>query len=180
MEIQLICSDQIKEKIIRQASTSGFDIVSDAKIVLVERGHDTPPGKLAVVFDPIDYADALELLKMNHETNPISSDTITGFSNNRYVLIPIPDIHYIEAYGSGIMSHSDKETQYLKNTLQYYEELLHSRGFVRINKSQIVNMMSVKEIIPWFNARLVLVLKNNQRLEVSKLFSKSLRKSLDL
>ena len=83
-------------------------------------------------------------------------------------------------HGSEIKCYTEKETYYLKNNLQYYEDMLSCQGIVRINKSQLANIMNVKEIIPWFNARLVLVLKNNQELEVSKFYSKALRKTLNM
>lgn len=180
MDIQLCCSEQIKEKIYRIIAKTEINFSVDAKIVMVERGFEMPPGKLAIVFDSVDYVEAVELLNRNTESKQGSSDTVTGFFNNRYWLIPIKDINHIDAHGSEIVCHSDKETYYLKNTLQYYEETLSVHGIMRINKSQLVNIMNVKEIIPWFNAKLVLVLKNNQELEVSKYYSKALRRTLDM
>ncbi|MDD3168795.1 MAG: LytTR family DNA-binding domain-containing protein [Eubacteriales bacterium] len=180
MDIQLFCSEQIKEKINRVLAKSGINLSDDAKIVLVERGFEIPPEKLAVIFDPIDYMEAIELLNKDCELKQGGPDTITGFSNNRYRLIPIQEIYHIDARGSEIVCDSGKELYYLKNTLQYYEEFLSAQGIIRINKSQLVNLINVKEIIPWFNGRLVVVLKNNQELEVSRFYAKALRKTLNL
>lgn len=180
MEIQLRCSELISEKIHRIIAKTEITISVDAKIALVERGFEIPPGTLAIIFDPVDYMDAIELLSRNSESKQGGPDTITGFSNNRYWLIPIKDIYHIDAHGSEIICHSDKETYFLKNTLQYYGETLSAHGILRVNKSQLVNIMNVKEIIPWFNAKLVLVLKNNRELEVSKFYAKVLRRNLDM
>lgn len=180
MDIQLFCSEQIKEKMNQVLAKSGINLSDDAKIALVERGFEIPPEKLAIIFDPIDYMEAIELLNKSSESKQGGPDTITGFSNNRYRLIPIQDINHIDAHGSEIICYSEKEIYYLKNTLQYYEEALSLHGIIRINKSQLVNLMNVKEIIPWFNGRLVLVLKNNQELEVSRFYSKALRKFLNI
>lgn len=179
MDIQLICSDSMKEKMYRILSKAQIKIVDGAGIALVERGCELPSGRIAVVFDPIDYMEAVEILLRGPEYGqPV--ETITGFSNNRYSLIPVIRIDYIEAHGSEILCHSEKETYYLKSTLQYFEGLLNPSGFVRINKSQLVNMMNVKEIIPWFNSRFVLVLKNSRELEVSKNYAKELRRTLNI
>lgn len=62
----------------------------------------------------------------------------------------------------------------------HYEKALKSSAFIRINKSQLVNILNVKEIIPWFNSRLVVSLTNKKELEVSRFYSKSLRTLLDL
>ncbi len=181
MDVQLSCSEQITEKLTRIFSKSGVNISADAKIVLVERGFALPPEKLSVVFDPVDYMEAVELLlKHHHESKQVSPDTITGFSENRYCLIPVEEINHIDASGTEIICHTDRKHYYLKNTLQYYQEELSRHGVIRINKSQLVNILNVKEIIPWFNGRLVLVLKNKQELEVSRVYSKALRKTLDI
>ncbi|WP_261800281.1 LytTR family DNA-binding domain-containing protein [Paenibacillus sp. PAMC21692] len=55
-----------------------------------------------------------------------------------------------------------------------------AKGFIRINKSQLVNLLHVKEIIPWFNSRYMLRMDNGAELEVSKMFSKKLRHTLNL
>lgn len=180
MDIQLICSEQIKEKIHRIITKPSINVSEDAKIVMVERGFEIPRGKLAIVFDPVDYMEALELLYNETGSKLAGPGTVTGFSNNRYCLIPVNYINHIDAHGSEIKCYTEKETYYLKNNLQYYEDMLSCQGIVRINKSQLANIMNVKEIIPWFNARLVLVLKNNQELEVSKFYSKALRKTLNM
>lgn len=181
MEVQLCCSEQIKEKMNRVFTKSGICISADAKIVLVERGFELPSDKLAVVFDPIDYVEAVELLlNKDCESMQVSPDTITGFSDNRYCLIPVEEINHIDANGTEIICHTGQKRYYLKNTLQYYQETLSRHGVIRINKSQLVNIINVKEIIPWFNGRLVLVLKNNRELEVSRFYSKTLRKTLNI
>jgi DNA-binding LytR/AlgR family response regulator len=181
MDIQLSCSEQIREKIHKTMTKAGISISENARIALVERGFEMPPGKLAIVFDPTDYMEAVEILKHDAESKPpAGSNTVTGFSNNRYWLIQVQDINHIDAHGSEITCHTDQETYYLKNNLQYYEDALGCHGVIRINKSQLINLRQVKEIIPWFNARLVLVLRNSQRLEVSKRYSKILRKTLNM
>jgi DNA-binding LytR/AlgR family response regulator len=177
MDIQLHCSALTREKINRLIDKSELSVTPDADVALVERGFEMPAGILAIVFDTIDYREAIELLMKEVAKHP-GTETITGFANNRYSLLPLADIQYIEALGSDILCHVDTCTYYLKNTLQYYDDLFSNRGLIRINKSQVVNMMHVKEIIPWFNSRIVLVLKNNKELEVSKVYAKLLRKKL--
>ncbi|MCX7745832.1 MAG: LytTR family transcriptional regulator [Clostridia bacterium] len=162
--------EQIKEKLNKLITKSEINVVDDAKIVMVEQGFEMQQGKINVVFASIDYIDAFELVNKEPKLSQVGGDTITGFSNNRYVLIPIGNIYLIEAHGNEILCYSDQEIYHLKNNLQHYEVILNPHGIVRINKSQLVNLMNVKEIIPWFNARLVLVLKNNRELEVSKYF----------
>ena len=51
MDIQLSCSEQIKEKIHRIITKPSINVSEDAKIVMVERGFEIPRGKLAIVFE---------------------------------------------------------------------------------------------------------------------------------
>jgi two-component system response regulator LytT len=178
MDIQLLCSDTVKEKISRTLAKTDIHLAEEAKIVMVERGFAVPAEKIAVVFESSDYLKAFDLLLKYAESDHSGLQVITGFSNNRYSLIPVADMYHIDAHGSEITCSTAKETYYLKNTLQYYEGTLNNRGIMRINKSQLVNIMNVREIIPWFNARLVLGMKNGTELEVSKYYAKFLRKTL--
>ena len=68
MDIQLVCSDSMKEKMDRVLSRAQINVVVDAKIALVESGCELPTGRIAVVFDPIDFIEAVELLRKNPNT----------------------------------------------------------------------------------------------------------------
>ncbi|MNE63625.1 Sensory transduction protein LytR [compost metagenome] len=78
------------------------------------------------------------------------------------------------------MAYTRSNRYSVKETLQYYENIWAVQGFIRINKSQLVNLLHVKEIIPWFNSRYVLRMDNDAELEVSKMFSKKLRHTLKM
>ena len=180
MEIQLNCSDQLKSKIGDLIKNTHLEISSQSRIVLVERGFPQPEGCICLVFDLLDYNDVLDLLLSNEQREEFTGNTISGFSNNRYSLLSVKDIYYFEANSSRISCFTSKNEYAVKGTLLNYEESLRSRGFLRINKSQLANVMNVKEIIPWFNSRLVISMKNNVELEVSKRYSKELRNLLNL
>lgn len=68
----------------------------------------------------------------------------------------------------------------MKKKLYAYEQDLVNHDFFRINKSQLVNLMAVKEIIPWFNGRLVLNMGDKKELEVSKNYAKNFKNLLGI
>lgn len=43
-------------------------------------------------------------------------------------------------------------------------------GFIRINKSQVVNKQMIKSIIPSLNSRMNIVMKNKELLYVSRVY----------
>lgn len=180
MDIGLSCSETLKNKLQEIAAGRDIRFVDDARFVLVEAGFPQPPGKVCIVFSPDDYMEVMDLFMKGAAEETIMSATIAGFYNNRYMVIDIGDILYMESDGSDIRCITKSHSCFLKKTLTYYEKALYHRGILRINKSQLVNLVNVREIVPWFNSRYVLVLENQVELEVSRLYSRALRKALDI
>jgi len=180
MDIQITSSSGVEDKLHKLVRKSSVKIVEDAKVVLVERGYEMQDNKISIVFDAIDYDEVWELLTQDSAAMDLEEHKITGLSNDRYSMIDISEILYLEAQGAQVNCFTANGEYNIKKTLSYYETELKSQGILRINKSQIVNMKNVKEIIPWFNSRLVFVLENGKELEVSKLYSKAIRKLLNI
>ncbi len=178
--IQLVCSNKVCEKLKAELSKYYIDMDdTECELVLVERGYAIPDDKLCIVFDAIDYMDAVKLLTSGIG-NGLQKDTVTGLRENKYAVIEPKDILYLEASSDCIVAHTVSHEYRMKETLQYYETLWTEKGFIRANKSQLINLLHVKEIIPWFNSRYVLRMVNGAELEVSKMYSKRLRSTLKI
>ncbi|WP_248565472.1 LytTR family DNA-binding domain-containing protein [Paenibacillus sp. L3-i20] len=154
--------------------------MQDSELVLVEKGYDIPNEKICVVFDAIDYMNVIKLLVSGIRDDVHVMNTVTGLSDNKFAVIEPKDVLYLDAGPDGIMAYTKSNHYRIKETLQYYENIWAAKGFIRINKSQLVNLLHVKEIIPWFNSRYVLRMDNNVELEVSKIYSKKLRNTLKI
>ncbi|MDQ6422002.1 LytTR family DNA-binding domain-containing protein [Paenibacillus sp. LHD-117] len=124
--------------------------------------------------------DVIKLLVSGVREDIHFLNTLTGFSDNKFAVIEPRDVLYLEAGPDGLMAHTKSKPYSIKETLHYYENIWAAKGFVRINKSQLVNLLHVKEIVPWFNSRYVLRMDNHAELEVSKMFSKKLRNTLNI
>lgn len=178
--VQLLCSNKVYDKLKQELSKYQIEINPDSDLALVERGYDMPSGKLGVVFDAIDYMDVIKLLVSGVREDMHLTNTLTGLSDNKFAVIEPRDVLYLEAGSDGLMAFTKSNRYSIKETLQYYENIWAAKGFIRINKSQLVHLLHVKEIIPWFNSRYVLRMDNNAELEVSKMFSKKLRNTLKI
>ncbi|WP_318036518.1 LytTR family DNA-binding domain-containing protein [Candidatus Contubernalis alkalaceticus] len=53
-------------------------------------------------------------------------------------------LSYLEAGPDGIMAYTATNHYRMKETLQYYESIWAEKGFIRVNKSQMVNLLHVK------------------------------------
>ncbi len=178
--VELVCSHKVMEKLQPQLAKHQIEIRTDSPLALVERGFELPIDKLCIVFEALDYMDVVQLLVSGIHTTPHYLSAITGLSNNRFAVLEPHDVLYLEAGADGIQACTTAGRYSVKETLHYYESLWASRGFVRINKSQLVNLLQVKEIIPWFNSRYVLRMDHAVELEVSKMYAKKLRHTLNL
>ncbi|TVX89758.1 LytTR family DNA-binding domain-containing protein [Paenibacillus agilis] len=178
--VQLLCSSKVSEKLTQELSKYQIEVNKDSDVALVEQGYELPSEKICIVFDAIEYMDVVKLLVSGIREDMHMMHRFTGLSENKFAVMEPLDVLYVEAGPDGIMAYTKSNRYSIKETLQYYENIWAVKGFIRINKSQLVNLLHVKEIIPWFNSRYVLRIDNDIELEVSKMFSKKLRNTLKL
>ena len=84
-----------------------------------------------------------------------------------------------EDAGSYAALHTETGEHLLHETLSDLEKKLDPRMFIRTHRSFIVNMGSIQEIQPYFHGESVLILKNNQRVNVSRNYRENFRKILE-
>ena len=88
--------------------------------------------------------------------------------NGRVSLIETSRIEWMEARGNTLLLHCDNEVYPLRKPLSAIQKQLDPRSFIRVHRSTIVNVRFIREIQPWFNGYHVLILKNGQRLRISR------------
>ena len=78
-------------------------------------------------------------------------------------------------------AYTEQKAYEMKQKLFEMEKLLAYRNFIRVNKSNIVNIMKIKELIPWFGGKILLRLYNTEeRIEVSRNYIKDFKQFLDM
>jgi two-component system LytT family response regulator len=80
------------------------------------------------------------------------------------------EIDWIEAAGNYVRLHAGKEEYLYRETMLNLEAQLNSERFVRIHRSAIVNTERIKELQPWFRGDYVIVLRDNQKLTLSRTY----------
>lgn len=83
-------------------------------------------------------------------------------------LIKIGDIALFEIVGNYTRVYFGDEKPLLYKSLNQVEEKLPNDHFFRANRQQIVNINYIREVIPWFNGKLKLVMPNKVEIEVSR------------
>lgn len=83
-------------------------------------------------------------------------------------LVKIGDISLFEIVGNYTRVFFDDKKPLLYKSLNQVEEKLPEESFFRANRQQIVNTNFIENVVPWFNGKLKLTLKNGEEVEVSR------------
>jgi two-component system, LytTR family, response regulator len=89
-------------------------------------------------------------------------------TSGRIFFLRLDEIDYIEAAGNYVRLHVGKEDHLLRETMSSLESKLDSRKFLRIHRSTIVNIESVKELQPLFHGEYAVLLRDGTQLTLSR------------
>jgi two-component system LytT family response regulator len=90
--------------------------------------------------------------------------------NGREVFLPVERLDWAGADRNYVHLHSGAETFTIRATLESLAEQLDPEQFVRINRSELVNLDRVKEMQPWFHGERRIVLKDGRELTWTRRF----------
>ena len=81
--------------------------------------------------------------------------------------IPLTEIYFIESLDNYARLYFGKQKAMIKRSLNLLAEKLDPKVFFRINRSQIINIHYIREVRPYFNNKLQIVLTTGETYEVS-------------
>jgi len=88
-------------------------------------------------------------------------------SPDRILFLKPDEIDHVEAAGNYVVLHTGKERHILRETMAAMEARLEASGFMRINRSVIVNLSRVREVQPVAASQFSVTLKNGTRLDMT-------------
>jgi len=121
----------------------------------------------------VDSFDQITQTKLNK---------IPLYKGERIFLIDTNQIVWIELE-SGIVKMKVNEEVYNSHlTLPEFERKLNPKLFLRVNRTTIVNLSRIKEVIPWFNRsyRLIMADKAKSEVDVSRRRAKRLKEIFEI
>jgi len=121
------------------------------------------------VYEDEEYV----LKKASHD-----AETIVGKTDQTFHVLNHQDIVYIESLGNNVIAHTMAHEYFIKEKLYSISSLFEPYGFLRIHKSYVVNIHMIHVIIPQFNRKFTLVMKNKDRIEVSRSYYDSFKEYL--
>jgi len=83
-------------------------------------------------------------------------------------IIPVEEVYFIEAYDDYVKIFL-KDSYYLKKkTMNYYEQVLDESNFVRVHRSFIINLNHLTKIEALEKNNYIAILKNDNRIPISR------------
>lgn len=93
-------------------------------------------------------------------------------------LLDLNDIYYFDIADRRTFAYTKDKVYQVSKSLAVLEEELHPFGFVRINKSNLVNIYLIKKIKPEANMRIMAVLKNDEKIQINRGYKRAFEEYL--
>jgi two-component system LytT family response regulator len=81
-------------------------------------------------------------------------------SEGRAFFLPVERIDRVEAAKNYVEIHAGRDAYLLRGTIEGLHRRLDPARFLRVNRSQLVNIDSIKELQPWFHGEYRILLKD--------------------
>jgi two-component system LytT family response regulator len=128
-------------------------------------------------FDSEDLLDAIHT-RLN-KYRKISEAALSADSNADFDQIFIKDgescwfveyekIRLLESEDNYVRIFFEENKPLVSRTLNYLEERLPAKFFFRANRKQIINLKWIRHIQPWFNGGLLVTLRDNTKVQMSR------------
>jgi two-component system LytT family response regulator len=89
-------------------------------------------------------------------------------SNGRAFFLQVERIDHVEAAKNYVRIHTGNNAYLLRGTIDGLHRRLDPSKFLRVNRSQLVNIDSIKELQPWFHGEYRIILKDGTQMMWSR------------
>lgn len=190
MKLFVKCKPENKDLIEDYLHTHGIGISgSVGPYILAEKGleDDFPESSIVISFHSNhisaldDFLLSISATLISNENKAINNEVVICSREESFELIKVEQVFYFEAEGDYTYCKTENERLKVKMKLYKIEQDYSSKGFIRINKSIIVNVLRVNEIVPWFGGRILLRFDSlDVKLEVSRNYTKKFKSYLGM
>lgn len=186
---------------IQMPGRNGFDLLQDLAVVpkvIFVTAYDEYAIK-AFEFNALDYllkpvderrfSEAMHKFLSEEEKikTKVKDEKVLGPDDKVFVkdgekcwFVQLQDIALLESEGNYVRVYFNEHKPLILRSLNNLEKRLDSRKFFRANRKFIINLDWVKNIESWFNGGLLVTLKNDKQVEISRRQSSRLKEMMSL
>lgn len=139
---------------------------------------DCPEGEEDEIIIKCRHVDE-QMLKMIH-TMKMRREKIIGTKGGSIMQIDPGQIYYFEAVDNRVFLYLQKEVYETKYKLYELEERFRGTDFFRASKSVILNLSKIKNLTPALGGRFEAVMKNGEKILISRQYVPILKEKLGL
>ncbi|MEM0575031.1 LytR/AlgR family response regulator transcription factor [Flavobacterium polysaccharolyticum] len=135
---------------------------------------------------PNRFAKAIEKIKQKLQERVIKAEQKVEISNQIFIkdgekcwLVKVADIYLFEVDGNYTKVFFNNQKAILNKSLNQIDKKL-PEDFFRANRNQIININYIKNIDLWFSGNLLVQLKDDQKIEISRRQSSLFKEKMSL
>lgn len=146
----------------------------------IERIHQRQVGELSTkLVDLIGSKTDTGTMSVNNEPPKGSFlERIMIKERGSMFFIKVDEIDWVEAAGDYVSIHVGPKSHLLRETMSGLMKKLNPRQFVRVHRSSIVKVDSIRELKPYFHGDYIIILKNGKELKLSRRYWDQVEKVL--
>jgi two-component system LytT family response regulator len=140
-------------------------------------------------FEPDDLIDSIRTRLEKYKR--ISDAALSADSNEEFEHIFIKDgescwfveyekIRLLESEDNYVRIFFEDNKPLVSRTLNYLEERLPKKHFFRANRKQMINLRWIRNIQPWFNGGLLITLKDDTKVQMSRRAAQTFRSLMSI
>ncbi|MEW6989997.1 LytR/AlgR family response regulator transcription factor [Colwelliaceae bacterium 6441] len=103
----------------------------------------------------------------SYSLSPNKTNKLISKNGERISLLSPVDLKFIKSEQGNSLAWNGECFHYLNDTLDQLEQSLAAQEFVRIHRSYLVNIEHIKEIQRWFNGKLMVIINDDEKTQLS-------------
>jgi two-component system LytT family response regulator len=136
-------------------------------------------GKLKVRLKKQQESSSIDKIRQHFAESEEKIHRVVIKKSGRIHVISTEKINYLEAQDDYVMIYTN-DGKYLKQqTMKYFEKHLDPEQFVRVHRSYIANIGCIQRIEPYEKSNFILILKDGNKVPVSRSGMQILKENLD-
>lgn len=138
---------------------------------------DRIKGALHVVINCEQINDEVTRLK---EYIELFDNKLQVNKGNEICFVNLSDVLYFESVDNRTFLYTESDVMEVKKRLYELELMLSPKDFLRISKSQIVNINKISSLKPELNRTILVTMCNGERLYISRKYVRTIRNLLSV
>ena len=115
-----------------------------------------------------------KVIDVVHQEKPV----LVGMIDGEKYFLQVESIYYMDTVDKRVYAYTKDKVYQLHYSLAQLEEMLWDYGYIRINKSNLVNIFRIQNIKPEANMRVGAIFDNGEKLYINRSYKKSFQEYL--